>query len=154
MKYFKSVPVVCFLVFMVCVCFSAAGSSFRQMVLTITIPDDHTSGTYQTELIVPEGSSAVNFTVWGADHPWGITSENAVASGESLFVYRPGLEGQDEYIDSESSESVDTGGGTEGYGYDSDSELTRLSLPPGTYYVWVQGPAGTTITLQYLLEER
>ena len=124
------------------------------MVLTITIPDDHTSGTYQAELIVPDGAAAVNFTIWGAVGPWGIKTENAGASGESLFVYHPELDTPDEFMDSESSESLDAGGGTMGYGYDADTELSRLTLPPGTYSVWVEGDAGTTITLQYLLEER
>lgn len=149
MKKEKWVSIVCLIVFTLCVCFSVLGLSYRQMVLTITIPDGNTSGMHHMELIVPEGAVAMNFTVWGVVDSWGINSENAGISGESLFVYYP-----DEYLDSESSESVDTGGDTVGHGYDYDSELSRLELPPGTYVVWVKGEAGTTITVQYLLEER
>jgi hypothetical protein len=154
MKKEKWISIVCLIVFTLCVCFSVLGLSYRQMVLTITIPDGNISGIHQTELIVPEGAVAMNFTVWGLVDSWGINSENAGASGESLFVYYPKRGNPDEYLDAESSESVDTGGDTVGYGYDYDSELSRLELPPGTYIVWVQGTAGTTITIQYLLEER
>ena len=155
MKKEKWVSAVCLIVFTVCLSFSTLGLSYRQMVLTITIPDDNTSGMYHTELIVPEGAVAVNFTVWGAEYPWGIITESSGTSGESLFVYYPELESPDEFIDTESSESVDTGASdTSGYGSDYDSELSRLTLPPGTYFVWVQGPVGTMITIQYLLEER
>lgn len=154
MKKEKWISLVCFIVFTLCVCFSVFGLSYRQMVLTITIPDGNTSGMHQTELIVPEGAVAMNFTVWGVVNSWGINSENAGISGESLFVYYPERGNPDEYVDSESSESVDTGGDMVGYGYDYDSELSRLELPPGTYVVWVNGTAGTTITIQYLLEER
>jgi hypothetical protein len=123
------------------------------MVLTITIPDGDASGMHQAELIVPENAYAMNFTVWGGENPWGIKTENSGASGESLFSYYPELDSRD-YTDAESSESLDSGDDMTESGYDYDSELSRLTLPPGTYIVWVEGSPGTTITIQYLLEER
>jgi len=135
--------------------FCAVGFSFRQMVMTITIPDGSSSEMYQEELVVPEGTYAFNFKVWGAEDAWGIKTGNSESSGGSLFVFYPELVGSDEYIDTESTESLDSGGGdSSGFGYDYDSELSRLELPPGKYYVWVSGTPGTTITIEYLLEER
>jgi|GEM_PF-2301432 len=154
MKTTRFVILVCFVVFTTCLSLLVFGFSFSQMVLTITIPDGDTSGMSQAELVVPEGAYAVNFTVWGAENSWGIKSENASASGESFFVYYPELDSGDEYTDAESSEALDSGDDTTGYGYDYNSELSRLTLPPGTYIVWMEGTPGTTMTIQYLLEER
>ena len=154
MKKVTLISAVCLILLIVCFSLFATEFTVRQMVLTITIPDDNSSGIHQTELIVPDGTVAVNFTVWGIVDTWGIQTENTDLSGEPLFVYSPDRENPEEYIDSESSESVDSGGDTVGYGYDHDSELSHLTLPPGTYIVWLKGSSGTTITIQYLLEER
>ena len=120
------------------------------MVLTITIPEEYSSGTYETELIVFEGAAAVIVTVLRIVATWGITTGNDVSSGESTFVYSPERENSDEFHDTESSESVDT----VVYGYDSASGLSRLALPPGTYIAWVKGAVSVAITIQYLLGKR
>jgi len=122
------------------------------MVLTITIPEEYSSGTYETELIVIEGAAAAKFAVLGIVATCGITTGNFGASVESMFVYYPERENPNECHDTESFESVDTGGDTVGYGYVSASELFRLALPPGTYIVWVQGNVGAAITIQNLLK--
>ncbi len=126
----------------------AAAASVTQKIVTVTVPKDYRSTeTYKVEFAVPEGSTAFNLTLWGTDRTWGIVD---ISGGAYKEVYSSRDKGA--YIDTpvndaESSERV-VNPPTESEGIDP---LSRLTLHPGSYIIWMEGRPGASMTLQYNL---
>jgi hypothetical protein len=126
----------------------AGAASITQKVVTVTVPKDYgSSEAYKVEFAVPDGSTAFNFTLWGASKTWGIAD---ISGGAYKEVYSSGdsaAPGDSHVIDAESSEHI-VDNPTEAEWIDP---LSRLTLYPGTYVIWLEGKPGTSITLQYNL---
>ncbi len=126
----------------------ADAASISQKVVTVSIPKDYSSSeAYKVEFIVPDGSAAFNFTLWGASRTWGIAD---ISGGAYKEVYSSGdsaASGDSHVIDAESSEHV-VDNPTESEWIDP---LSRLTLYPGTYIIWLEGKPGASITIQYNL---
>ncbi len=124
----------------------AASSAITQKIVTVSVPKDFRSAeSYKVEFTVPDGATAFNFTLWGSDRSWGITD---ISDGGYKELYSSGDSDRTAGLnDAESSER--TGGAPS---EDSPvNPLSRLTLSPGTYIIWLQGGPGTSITLQYNL---
>jgi hypothetical protein len=128
-------------------CVSAVAGSITQKIVTVSIPMDYRSTeAYKVEFAIPEGATAFNFTLWGATKTWGIVD---ISSGAHKEVYSSsgGAYGDAPVNDAESSRRVtdplpETG---------TTDPLSRLTLYPGSYIIWMEGSPGASMTLQYNL---
>jgi len=135
--------------FFVFSCASVLAAGITQKILTLSIPKDYRSAeAFEVELTIPEGAVAFNFTLWGVATTWGIVDISGGAYKEVYSSAGAGTEGDHPVIDPESSEhavdpSAETG---------AADPLSRLTLPPGAYIVWMEGNPGASMTLQYNLK--
>jgi hypothetical protein len=128
---------------------SALPVGVSQKIFTVSVPNDYrTPEPYKAEFVVPDGTMAFNFTVWGAARPWGITD---MSGGKNKEIYSSRDSGRSSGMptgDAESSEkSANPSGGETGF-----DPLSTISLDPGTYIIWTEEGPGRSITLQYLLQ--
>jgi hypothetical protein len=127
------------------------GVGITQETVTVSVPSDwRPSEPYKAQFVVPEGSMAFSFTVWGANKSWGIAD---ISGGAYREVYSStGVEGTADTPtgDAESSERVDGGHP----GNEAVDPLSSLTLGSGTYVIWTEGGPGSVVRLQYLIQTR
>ncbi len=137
------------LFFIVLLLSSPVFAGITQKTVTVSVPKDYRSvEAYKVEFVVPDGSAAFNFTLWGDEKPWGIVD---ISNGGYREVYSSKSNGPGDDAplnDAESSERI--GGPPVETG--PDNSLSTLTLKSGTYLIWTEGGPGTSITLQYLLQ--
>jgi hypothetical protein len=127
---------------------AAAAASITQKVVTVSVPKDyHSTEPYKVEFAVPEGSTAFNFTLWATNKTWGIVDISGGAYKEIYSSRDSGTYNDTPVNDAESSARIDTPP-AEGEVVDP---LSRLTLRPGSYIIWMQGGPGANMTLQYTL---
>lgn len=127
----------------------ASAASITQKIVTVSIPNDYRSTeAYKVEFTVPEESMAFNFRLWGTDKTWGIVDISDGASKEIYSSRNNGAYGDTPTNDAESSERV-VNPPIESEGTDP---LSRLTLHPGSYIIWIEGNPGASMTLQYNLQ--
>jgi hypothetical protein len=126
----------------------AAVAGITNNIVTVSIPKDYRSAEpYKVEFTVPEGSMAFNFTLWATDKTWGIVDISGGAYKEVYSSVTDGTNGNAPVIDAESSERV-----TDPPSETSTTDpLSRITLLPGSYIVWMKGNPGASMTLQYNL---
>jgi len=145
----RSIVFVSILLVLAFGCMSAAAAGIAQKIVTVSIPNDYRSAeAYKVEFAIPAGAMAFNFTLWGVSRTWGIVDISGGAYKEVYSSTGEGAYGDGHDTDTESSERVtDPPPET-----DAGDPLTRLTLLPGTYIVWIEGNPGASMTLQYNLK--
>ncbi|MBN2225540.1 MAG: hypothetical protein JW765_12755 [Deltaproteobacteria bacterium] len=127
---------------------TATAASITQKVVTVSIPNDYSSAeAYKVEFSIPDGSTAFNFTLWGTNKTWGIADISGGAYKEIYSSGDNGSNGDTPIIDAESPERV-VSPPTEN---EVTDPLSRLTLYPGSYIIWMEGKPGASMTLQYNL---
>ncbi len=145
----RSIVFVSILLVLAFGCINAAAAGIVQKIVTVSIPKDYRSAeAYKVEFVIPEGAMAFNFTLWGVNRNWGIVDISGGANKDVYSSAGEGAYGDGHATDTESSERVTDPPPETG----TADPLSRLTLLPGTYIVWMEGNPGASMTLQYNLK--